>query len=167
MNRSATIAEITLEAVSGSWSLVLPPTCRRTARRRASKPVAAEPSVPTTRPTTVTKTTATVTTTTMATTTVATARVQILSLSVHAHELLLLPRSVRNVARRRRIAPQAQKVDDAFLNGAVHDREPRIAPVAVLSRHGVAPHLLRTRVRRELDDHCRATCYTSKPKKMR
>ena len=53
----------------------------------------------------------------------------------------------------------AQEIDHTFLHGMMHDRELRIVPATVLSRHRVPPHLLRTRVRSELNDQRRATRY--------
>ena len=53
----------------------------------------------------------------------------------------------------------AEEIDDTFIHGVMYDCELRVVPAAVLSRHRVAPHLLRTRVRSELDDQRRTTCY--------
>lgn len=82
---------------------------------------------------------------------VAVTRFPVLALAVV--ELVILMRIVRNIAGRRRLALEAQKLDDALFNGVKHDSEFRVIPVAILSRHSVFLHLLRTRVRSEFDSH--------------
>lgn len=84
----------------------------------------------------------------------------VLSLPVRELVILLL-RVVWDITGGRRSAFVAEELDDTFLDGARDDSKLCVVPIAILSRDGVLPHLLRCRRRTEFDDHRGSTRYTS------